>query len=801
MELMREMYHNEAELSPTSPDYNVESLTGGDPFYDRFPWFRMVGRSFVYLSNLLYPVPLIHKVAIVNEKGDLRGWLRVAVQAVMEENSEYASGVRQSARIVFEDEQHRKRGALSAPTTDIEDRTVSSEAKEEELPEHISIGREFTFRVTVLQAVGISTEYADIFCQFNFLHRHDEAFSTEPVKNTGKGTPLGFYHVQNITVTVTKPFLEYIRSQPIVFEVFGHYQQHPLHRVARQECVRQPPRRMQPPAIPISQPVRSPKFGALPSPSTSHVHAKYDVLVWFEICELAPNGEYVPAVVDHSDDLPCRGLFLLHQGIQRRIRITIVHEHVSELRWRDVRELVVGRIRNTPEPEEEDSDSSVLSLGLFPGEVLEIPGDDRAMFRFEAAWDSSLHNSPLLNRVENCGRPAIITKDLSMVLYGRDARTGPRSLKHLFSGNYKNAEANRLSGVYELVLKRAAEAGSPGVQRRQRRVLDTSSTYVRGEENLHGWRPRGDSLIFDHQWELEKLTRLQEVEKVRHLLLLRERLGIDRAPAEVCNMVAKANTEGRASPVMNPISVIRTPEPKKDVYEPWDMTQHERDLSQKCVKLILGRQNKELYESKQNETSPLEEGSDLSCSMMSSMVSSVSQELPSPEKLPRTALVEPISALESSNPVHNNPQLSRESLVLYVPESEEIRVSPVVSRKGYLNVLEEKTNGWKKRWVVVRRPYVFIFRDEKDAVERGLINLATAQVEYSEDQQAMVKVPNTFSVVTKHRGYLLQTLADREVHDWLYAINPLLAGQIRSKLARKRQLTTSTTPTPAVPIK
>lgn len=106
--------------------------------------------------------------------------------------------------------------------------------------------------------------------------------------------------------------------------------------------VRQPPKRMLPPSIPISQPVRSPKFGVLPSPSTSHVHAKYDILVWFEICELAPNGEYVPAVVDHSDDLPCRGLFLLHQGIQRRIRITIVHEHAPELHWKDVRELVVG---------------------------------------------------------------------------------------------------------------------------------------------------------------------------------------------------------------------------------------------------------------------------------------------------------------------------------------------------------------------------------------------------------------------------------------------------------------------------
>ncbi|XP_024884652.1 kinesin-like protein unc-104 isoform X17 [Temnothorax curvispinosus] len=856
LELMREMYHNEAELSPTSPDFNIESITGGDPFYDRFPWFRMVGRAFVYLSNLMYPVPLIHKVAIVNEKGDVKGYLRVAVQAVVEEeNSEYSSGVRQSARISFEDDlfgghKHNKRSSLLAQTLEknrqimlheervVEghneinqkdmkdeddmgdadsgrgDSSVSSDMKEEELPDHLQPGAEFTFRVTVLQAMGISTEYADIFCQFNFLHRHDEAFSTEPVKNTGKGNPPGFYHVQNITVTVTKSFLEYLKTQPIVFEVFGHYQQHPLHKDAKLEYVRQPPKRMLPPSIPISQPVRSPKFGSvLPSPSTSHVHAKYDVLVWFEICELAPNGEYVPSVVDHSDDLPCRGLFLLHQGIQRRIRITIVHEPASELRWKDVRELVVGRIRNTPEPEEEDNDSSVLSLGLFPGEYLEIPGDDRTMFRFEAAWDSSLHNSALLNRVtsygeqifmtisaylelENCGRPAIITKDLSMIIYGRDARVGPRSLKHLFSGTYRNQEANRLSGVYELVLRRSSEAG---VQRRQRRVLDTSSTYVRGEENLHGWRPRGDSLIFDHQWELEKLTRLEEVERVRHTLLLREKLGIDKVPfcnkplhdftkseKDVCNMVAKATNEPHASPVKLKRST------SKDVYEPWEMTEKERELATKYIKLIQGR-----IPSKEpimlTDVSPGEDTiTDLSASMMSSVISSSSQELSSPERARLQELQESILASESANqtctvapPPLGSSSPSKENLVLYVPEVEEIRISPVIARKGYLNVLEHKTNGWKKRWVAVRRPYVLIFREEKDPVERALINLATAQVEYSEDQLAMVKVPNTFSVVTKHRGYLLQTLGDKEVYDWLYAINPLLAGQIRSKLARK----------------
>lgn len=50
-------------------------------------------RAFVYLSNLMYPVPLIHKVAVVNEKGDVKGYLRVAVQAVLgkSENSKFNS--------------------------------------------------------------------------------------------------------------------------------------------------------------------------------------------------------------------------------------------------------------------------------------------------------------------------------------------------------------------------------------------------------------------------------------------------------------------------------------------------------------------------------------------------------------------------------------------------------------------------------------------------------------------------------------------------------------------------------------
>lgn len=37
---------------------------------------------------------------------------------------------------------------------------------------------------------------------------------------------------------------------------------------------------------------------------------------------------------------------------------------------------------------------------------------------------------------------------------------------------------------------------------------------------------------------------------------------------------------------------------------------------------------------------------------------------------------------------------------LLVPDCEEVRVSAAVARRGYLNVLQHGTHGWKKRWLV-----------------------------------------------------------------------------------------------------
>lgn len=107
-------------------------------------------------------------------------------------------GVKQSARIVFDDEPAKTK-PTPVITLDKEDRyiegkeennaasgnnkpeegeaetdadsgrgdsSVSSELQELSAAEHLLIGKEFTFRVTVLQASGIGPEYSDIFCQF-----------------------------------------------------------------------------------------------------------------------------------------------------------------------------------------------------------------------------------------------------------------------------------------------------------------------------------------------------------------------------------------------------------------------------------------------------------------------------------------------------------------------------------------------------------------------------------------------------------------------------------------------------------
>lgn len=217
---------------------------------------------------------------------------------------------------------------------------------------------------------------------------------------------------------------------------------------------------------------------------------------------------------------------------------------------------------------------------------------------------------------------------------------------------------------------------------------------------------------------MEKLTRLEEVGRVRHLLQLRERLGMDTNPnpttkteKDVCNLAARASA--------SPVHMIIPGSPQTPVQEPIiterEYTQSENELLMKCVHLIQGRCGSTVGKSDaadptapataaiannnlQVDASPGDEG----CADMNmSYISGNSIELCSPDRIDMPNGWEaPAPAVQPTLPLR-----------LYVPELEEIRVSPVVARKGYLNVLEHGGSGWKKRWVVsfLHHPLLWVY--------------------------------------------------------------------------------------------
>jgi len=238
-------------------------------------------------------------------------------------------------------------------------------------------------------------------------------------------------------------------------------------------------------------------FSPISANSGGQTHSRYDLLVWFEILELDISGEYKPVPVEHGPERN-RGMFLLHHGVQRKIGITITHESSPHLRWIEVCEVVIGRVRSREEGQAGMGDSP-LTLPVTTS-VCSSFGGDRTCYRIEAVWDSSLHNSELLNRpggkiwltvsayieISNCTQPVCISRDMCVQVFPRDARLGHcRSLRQLLSPRSgktsQRSDTHRMSSIYEISLR--YQTLSP---RTSRPIIDTTSQYVKGEEYLTG---------------------------------------------------------------------------------------------------------------------------------------------------------------------------------------------------------------------------------------------------------------------------------------------------------------------------
>ena len=944
LNLMRNIQGDINQDIPTNCDA-YDSACTNDPFYDRNHWCTIIGRAYLYLSNLLHPITVVQKIVVVSDSGDVKGYLRVVVQAVRDneelgavpEMGSISFNIEQSAKINFDNDNTnlinterelddilddmvivrsysslRKqkfdddsyemienksvftrypklestiktiRGFVNELTEQTEEEDESDERlagncenetkyQDQNPNKHLRIGSQFTFRITILQAIDLPKSYSDVFCQYSFIHQPDDVFSTEQIKNTRP--PSGFFSVQNITVTnVTDAFINYLRHHPIVFEVFGQNQSHPMHREAKSLQTTLPmsvfdpreeiqtntlnksfPRRFNQQII-QSLPIAPTKFAMPINYGTSaHVQSRFDILVWFEICELAINSdEYNPVFVDRSSTEPCKTAFLLHQGIQRKLCITLVHEKDHLVVWRDVLEVMVGRVRSTPEAQaDDDSQDNAQSLAIFSGRMLKEPIDGRVVYRLEASWDTSLHNTTLLNRItspnervyltvslyidlEGCSQPAVITKDFAVMIVERDSKTSKllnssavNGLKSFFSGVPQRSErCNHMSSIYELSLYRATDYSSP-MHNPVRRIPKTSKsnynlkrsalTATFSSNNISAHQSSSKSnrsqqsrvnveqhdisytnvdpyfVIEEHQWNLEKIFRLSEVEKARHISSVNEsvenklsnlnsaynpRLGNRGARSSLPHSNSLfsliAQTMSR-SPSLSSIATTDSTVHERRVSHPAFLTIEERNILQRFVKLMRYRISTRLNAWDQDAHDDQDEASPSN--------SDKSSPIAAPAKVLDPAWWERLKRLnDNSNDTSHSIGFSAKTSL--IPELEEAHLSPVVSRRGYLNYMEDREQKWFKRWFLVVRPYLIVYSNSREQVERDIINLTTSQINLPEED---LDIGYVFTLTTKHRVYLMHFDNEKELYDWIYALNPLLAGQIKSNRIVERE--------------
>ncbi|KIJ70625.1 hypothetical protein HYDPIDRAFT_172396 [Hydnomerulius pinastri MD-312] len=257
------------------------------------------------------------------------------------------------------------------------------------------------------------------------------------------------------------------------------------------------------------------------------VEQSHDVAARVQIRELGADGQYVPVPVVSQGSLD-PGAFFLHQGLQRRIFLELSSDSGLQLPWTDITKVRLGNVRLLdPKGRIHDSTSkAMVTLPLLADQTVQFKPDGTGSLTSEALWDSSIHDSLLLNRVttnpyrvilqlqwavavETCGEPVQFSMDIAVTMQTRDARPPSRFLTFLSSGKI----LSRISSIFKVRLTPPLTRSPQDLWR-----LDTSEKYVRGEEVLHNWKPRGISVVEDYNRLVKTERRAADVQAVRVVL-------------------------------------------------------------------------------------------------------------------------------------------------------------------------------------------------------------------------------------------------------------------------------------------
>ena len=263
------------------------------------------------------------------------------------------------------------------------------------------------------------------------------------------------------------------------------------------------------------------------------VQEQHDVFTKLKIAELAESGEYLTVEVEQSSNTD-PGTYQLHQGLQRRIIFNLTYSSTESMKWKEVKSLRVGQLRllnvDSPFPPQSHEAAEVpLKLVQEPSIVESTDGTKEVTVIGQ--WDSSLHGSSLLDRPTAEKYLVAMSVSIEILSAGIDTsmtfsvdqklRIRPRSWlrpQSLFKQLWKSSRiTHSTSNIFSVLLKPASAKRAVDIWR-----MNSQNGYVKGEETLSNWKPRGIRLIQDFAQYQQYRQRASEVEAARVFLRCHE---------------------------------------------------------------------------------------------------------------------------------------------------------------------------------------------------------------------------------------------------------------------------------------
>ena len=486
------------------PQYS-QHFSSAQPFYDSpAPEYSFIGNALVSLAPLSRRLSSTSTVPI---------FCRYTAEAIG------------SCRVDI------KIASVTAPLKSRNSSNVSTRASSP-VGGNLQPGSKVNFFLSVDQVKGLgSNDFSSIHLQIRLASlagptlKTPDVYPSATVDLTSSGSSeLKFK--RTFQLVVTPKVLAHMREGYAPIEFFASLQPTYLERMERWDEMRE--QRILPPKTTGLASNSNPNLPAMRrSENDFVVEQVHDVVSWLTVCELGSDGKYTPVPVLSQSPLD-PGSFSLRQGLQRRLQLTLSSNSGKQLPWVAVTKLKIGNVRllDGKGRAHESESKELVEIKLGKQQTVEFKPDGTGTLSIDSPWDSSMHDSSLLNRVtasgqrillqitwlvdiDTCIDPVIFSMDMAVAIQARDAGS-PSRFASMFSSTKR---LTKTSAIFSLKLTPPLTRSAKDLWR-----LDTSEKYVRGEEALGLWRPRGISVVEDYERLVATEKRSADVQAIKVIL-------------------------------------------------------------------------------------------------------------------------------------------------------------------------------------------------------------------------------------------------------------------------------------------